>query len=118
VGIIWPNNKKIIRGTLAGTAPANGAALARQAFPASRRNFFLPVPLLIYMATSYHYDLGKVMALGVLPARHSALAKKKAGQKTRPVHCFSDPKRRGQPFGWPQVSLELKLRNQTAEQAE
>ena len=24
-GIIWPNNKKIIRGTLAGTPPANAA---------------------------------------------------------------------------------------------
>jgi uncharacterized membrane protein len=54
-GIIWPNNKKIIRGTLAGTPPADGAALARQAFLASRTNFFLSVPLLFFMATSYHY---------------------------------------------------------------
>lgn len=56
-GIIWPNQKKIIRGTLAGTPPANAAALARQAFLASRTNFFLSVPLLFFMATSYHYTI-------------------------------------------------------------
>jgi uncharacterized membrane protein len=54
-GIIWPNNKKIIRGTLAGAPPANAAILARQAFLASRTNFFLSVPLLFFMASSYHY---------------------------------------------------------------
>jgi uncharacterized membrane protein len=54
-GIIWPNNKKVIMGTLAGTPPANAAVLARQAFLASRTNFFLSVPLLFFMATSYHY---------------------------------------------------------------
>ena len=53
--IIWPNNKKIIKGTLAGTPPANAAALARQAFMASRTNFFLSVPLLFFMATSSHF---------------------------------------------------------------
>ncbi len=56
-GIIWPNNKKIIKGTLAGTPPANAAALARQAFLASRTNFFLSVPLLFFMATSSHYGI-------------------------------------------------------------
>lgn len=55
-GIIWPNNKKIIRGTLAGTPPADAAALARQAFLASRTNFFLSVPLLFYMAASSHFS--------------------------------------------------------------
>jgi uncharacterized membrane protein len=55
-GIIWPNNKKIIRGTLAGTPPANAAAMARQAFLASRTNFFLSVPLLFYMAASSHFS--------------------------------------------------------------
>ena len=55
-GIIWPNNKKVIRGTLAGTPPANSAALARQAFLASRTNFFLSVPLLFYMAASSHFS--------------------------------------------------------------
>ena len=54
-GIIWPNNKKIIRGTLAGTPPTNAAALARQAFLASRTNFFLSVPLLFYMAAASHF---------------------------------------------------------------
>jgi len=59
-GIIWPNNKKIIRGTLAGTPPADAATMARQAFLASRTNFFLSVPLLFFMATSSHYSiLGK-----------------------------------------------------------
>ncbi len=54
-GIIWPNQKKIINGTLAGTPPANAAALARQAFLASRTNTFLSVPLLFFMATASHY---------------------------------------------------------------
>ena len=54
-GIIWPNQKKIIKGTLAGTPPTNGAVLARQAFLASRTNLFLSIPLLFFMATSYHY---------------------------------------------------------------
>lgn len=54
-GIIWPNQKKIIRGTLAGTPPPNGATLARQAFLASRTNTFLSVPLLFFMATASHY---------------------------------------------------------------
>jgi len=55
-GIIWPNNKKVIRGTLAGTPPADAAALARQAFLASRTNFFLSVPMLFYMAASGHFS--------------------------------------------------------------
>ena len=55
-GIIWPNNKKVIRGTLAGTPPADAPALARQAFLASRTNFFLSVPLLFYMAASSHFS--------------------------------------------------------------
>ncbi len=57
LGIIWPNQKKIIRGTLAGTPPANAAALARQTFLASRTNFFLSVPLLFFMASSSHYGI-------------------------------------------------------------
>ncbi len=55
-GIIWPNNKRVIRGTLAGTPPENAAVLARQAFLASRTNFFLSVPLLFYMAASSHFS--------------------------------------------------------------
>jgi len=56
-GIIWRNNKRIIRGTLAGTPPADAAVLARQAFLASRTNFFLSVPLLFFMAASSHYTI-------------------------------------------------------------
>jgi uncharacterized membrane protein len=55
-GIIWPNNKKVIRGTLAGTPRQDAATLARQAFLASRTNFFLSVPLLFYMAASSHFS--------------------------------------------------------------
>ena len=56
-GIIWKNNKQIIRGTLAGNPPANAAVLARQAFLASRANLFLSVPLLFFMAAASHYGL-------------------------------------------------------------
>ena len=56
-GIIWRNNKKIILGTLAGTPPANAAALARQVFLASRTNFFLSVPMVFFMAASSHYTI-------------------------------------------------------------
>ena len=59
-GIIWRNQKKIINGTLAGTPPADAAKLARQAFLASRTNFWLSIPMLFFMAASYHYTiLGK-----------------------------------------------------------
>ena len=59
-GIIWPNNKRIIKGTLAGTPPANAAVMARQAFLASRTNFYLSVPMLLFLAASSHYPiLGK-----------------------------------------------------------
>ena len=62
-GIIWPNNKKIIRGTLAGAPPANAAIMARQAFLASRTNFFLSVPLLFFMATQLSLrDLREVVS--------------------------------------------------------
>jgi uncharacterized membrane protein len=56
-GVIWPNHKKIIRGTLAGTPPANAAVLARQAFLASRTNFYLSIPLLFFMGASSHYPI-------------------------------------------------------------
>jgi uncharacterized membrane protein len=56
-GVIWRNNKKIILGTLAGTPPANAAALARQVFLASRTNFFLSVPMVFFMAASSHYTI-------------------------------------------------------------
>lgn len=56
-GIIWPNQKKIIRGALAGTPHPNASNLARQAFLASRANMFLSVPLLFFMATASHYGI-------------------------------------------------------------
>jgi uncharacterized membrane protein len=56
-GIIWRNRKKIIDGTIAGTPPANAALLARQAFLASRANFYLSVPMLFFMAASSHYPI-------------------------------------------------------------
>lgn len=54
-GIIWRNNKKVITGALAGTPPADGAVLARQAFVASRTNAWLSIPMLFFMASSYHF---------------------------------------------------------------
>ena len=56
-GIIWRNNKKVITGTLAGTPPADGATLARQAFLASRANAYLSIPMLFFMAAASHYAL-------------------------------------------------------------
>ena len=56
-GIIWRNQKAIINGTLAGTPPANAATLARQAFLASRTNAYLSIPMLFFMASSYHYTI-------------------------------------------------------------
>lgn len=56
-GIIWRNNKKVINGTLAGTPPADGATLARQAFLASRANAWLSIPMLFFMAAASHYSL-------------------------------------------------------------
>src|SRR5437773_12342740 len=56
-GIIWRNNKRIIQGTLDDSPPSNAAVLARQAFLASRTNFFLSVPMLFFMAASSHYTI-------------------------------------------------------------
>jgi len=59
-GIIWRCQKKIIAWTKAnaeqGTPiPPESAKLARQAFLASRTNFYLSIPMLFFMATSAHY---------------------------------------------------------------
>ena len=56
-GIIWPNNKKVINGTLAGSPPADAAKLGRQAFLVSRANAFLSVPMLFFMAAASHYPM-------------------------------------------------------------
>src|SRR4029077_7862978 len=56
-GIIWRNNKAVIQGRVSGSPPANAAVLSRQAFLASRTNFFLSVPLVFLMAASSHYAI-------------------------------------------------------------
>ncbi|MGH9493079.1 MAG: urate hydroxylase PuuD [Terriglobales bacterium] len=56
-GIIWPNNKKVINGALAGSPPADAAKLGRQAFLASRTNAFLSIPMLFFMAAASHYPM-------------------------------------------------------------
>jgi uncharacterized membrane protein len=56
-GILWRNRKKIIDGTISGTPPANAAVLARQAFLASRTNFYLSFPMLFFMAAASHYPI-------------------------------------------------------------
>ena len=54
-GIIWPNNKKIIRAVLAGTPREDAPKLAHQSFLAARANFYLSVPMLFYMAAASHF---------------------------------------------------------------
>jgi len=61
-GIIWRNNKKIIRWTkenaAKGTAiPPQSATLACQGFLASRTNAFLSIPMLSFMAAASHYPM-------------------------------------------------------------
>jgi uncharacterized membrane protein len=57
LGIIYKNNKKIIDGTLAGTPPANAAALALQSFRAARMNLYLSFPAVFFMAAGSHFPL-------------------------------------------------------------
>ncbi len=61
-GIIWRCQKKIIAWTKANAEqgapmPPESAKLARQAFLASRTNFWLSLPMLFFMAASAHYPL-------------------------------------------------------------
>lgn len=61
-GIIWRCQKRLIAWTKAnaeyGTpVPLEAARLARQAFLASRANFWLSFPMLFFMAASAHYPL-------------------------------------------------------------
>jgi uncharacterized membrane protein len=61
-GIIWRNQKKIIAWTkdnaTKGTpVPAESATLARQAFLASRTNFWLSIPMLFFMGAASHYPI-------------------------------------------------------------
>jgi uncharacterized membrane protein len=61
-GIIWRNQKKIIAWTRdnaqKGTpVPPESAALARQAFLASRANFWMSIPMLFFMGAASHYPI-------------------------------------------------------------
>jgi len=61
-GIIWRNNKKIIRWTKGNAAngtviPTQSATPARQGFLASRTNAFLAIPMLFFMAAASHYPM-------------------------------------------------------------
>jgi uncharacterized membrane protein len=55
--IIYKNNKKIIAGALAGTPPANAAALAKQSFRAARMNLYMSLPAVFFMAAGSHFPL-------------------------------------------------------------
>jgi uncharacterized membrane protein len=60
-GIIWPAQKRIINWTRENAAngtpiPPESAALARQAFLASRTNAWLSLPMLFFMATAHQGD--------------------------------------------------------------
>ena len=60
-GVIWPAQKRIINWTRENAAngtpiPAESAALARQAFLASRTNAWLSLPMLFFMATAHQGD--------------------------------------------------------------
>jgi len=57
--IIWPNQKKVIQMTTEAAAtktppPPEMAKCARMAFLASRTNFFLSFPMLLFMGASSH----------------------------------------------------------------
>ena len=61
-GIIWPAQKRIIAWTKDnaqnGTPiPPESAGLARKGFLASRANAWLSLPMLVFMATSGHYQI-------------------------------------------------------------
>jgi len=64
-GLVWPAQKRILQWTRANAAdgtpvPPQAAALARQAFLASRTNAWLSLPMLFFMGAASHYPiLGK-----------------------------------------------------------
>ncbi len=58
--IIWPNQQKIIAMTAEAAAkqtppPAEMAVLARRAYLASRTNFYLSFPMLLFMGAASHF---------------------------------------------------------------
>ena len=55
-GVIWRVQKRMIQWTAAGTPmPEKAALMARQAFLASRTNFWLSLPMLFFMASASHF---------------------------------------------------------------
>jgi uncharacterized membrane protein len=66
--LIWPNQKKIIAAMRAGQAP--DPAWGRTALYASRTNFTLSFPMLLFMAGASHYpmDWGGIVVMGVIAA--------------------------------------------------
>ena len=65
---VWPNQKKIIGAMRAGQAP--DPSWGRTALYASRTNFTLSFPMLLFMAGSSHYpmDWGGIIVLGAIAA--------------------------------------------------
>jgi len=65
---VWPNQKKIIGAMRAGQAP--DPSWGRTALYASRTNFTLSFPMLLFMAGSSHYpmDWDGIIVLGVIAA--------------------------------------------------
>ena len=65
---IWPNQKKIIGAAQAGQAP--DPSWGRTALYASRANFTMSFPMLLFMGGATHYpmDWGGVIVLGVIAA--------------------------------------------------
>lgn len=61
---IWPNQKKIIAATRAGQKAE--PAWARNALYASRANFTMSFPMLVYMGSSSHYPMDWPTIVGVL----------------------------------------------------
>ncbi|MGC2323767.1 MAG: hypothetical protein WA463_14150, partial [Terriglobales bacterium] len=60
-GIVWRANKRLIAWTretaAAGPMPEKLVRMMRQAFIASRANFFVSFPMLFFMGASSHYPL-------------------------------------------------------------
>jgi uncharacterized membrane protein len=56
-GIIWRAQKRIINGVLSGTPAIDAARLARAGYLASRTNFVMSVPMLLFMAIASHYPV-------------------------------------------------------------
>ncbi len=55
-GLIWPNQRKVIAATARGEKP--DPQWGRTALMASRTNFILSFPMLLFMGGSSHYPLG------------------------------------------------------------